>query len=94
MPSPRRGACPQTWLDVAVKAVRLDPAQVAYFLSWPVLGSAVILAWQPSPGEMSHMVKDSGIASETQLHDVRICDYARLQARVTEAAMAHSNAAL
>ena len=73
--SPRRLS--QTWLDVAVKAVLLDTAQVAYFLSWPVLGSAVILAWQPSPGEMSHMVKDSGIANETQLHDVRFCKYAR-----------------
>ncbi len=72
MPSPRCGACPQPRLDVAVEPVLLDPAQVAYFLSWPVLGSAVILAWQPSPGEMSHMVKDSGIANETQLHDVRV----------------------
>ena len=56
---------------MAVEVVTVARAQVAYFLSWPVLGSAVILAWQPSPGEMTHMVKDSGIANETQLHDVR-----------------------
>jgi hypothetical protein len=46
--------------------------QVAYFLSWPVLGTAVILAWQPSPDQMSHMVKHSGIANESQLQEVRV----------------------
>ena len=66
-PVPQHGS---TWRSN--KVVLPEPAaQVAYFLSWPVLGSAVILAWQPSPGEMSHMVKDSGIANESQLHDVR-----------------------
>ena len=45
--------------------------QAAYFLSWPVLGSAIILAWQPSPGEMSTMVKDSGLADDKLLQKVR-----------------------
>ena len=57
--------------------------QVAYFLSWPVLGTAVILAWQPSPGEMSHMVKDSGIANESQLQAVRILVQAQVALRKT-----------
>jgi hypothetical protein len=31
------------------------PFKIAYFLSWPVLGSAMIYAWGPSEQEMAQV---------------------------------------
>ena len=61
------------------------PLQVAYFLSWPVLGSAVLKVWSPNKAEMEQ-------ASSLGLQRHRFC--APLPARMLAAHSKNPNAVL
>lgn len=51
-------ACPSS--DDACLCYRCPPRQALYFLSWPTLGSALILALMPSEKKMEEVSEQSG----------------------------------
>lgn len=47
------------------------PFKVAYFLSWPTLGSAIILTMMPSEDKMRQELQKSGTADERRIEEIR-----------------------
>ncbi|BDA42067.1 hypothetical protein COCOBI_02-8680 [Coccomyxa sp. Obi] len=47
------------------------PFKVAYFLSWPTLGSAVILVMTPSEDKMKKALEKSGTADGARVEEIR-----------------------